>query len=68
MRGYSGQVYKSFKTRIEAEQYLQSGLRKAEEHALQGHQFRHIGLDDSGNEIHRCEYCLVIYREATRLE
>lgn len=68
VRGYSGQVYKSFKTRVEAEQYLQSGLRKAEEHALQGHQYKHVGLDDSGEEIYRCEYCLEMYRNLTHSE
>lgn len=67
VRGYSGQVYKSFKTKIEAEQYLHTGLRKAEEHALEGHSYVPVGLDDAGKKVYRCEYCLDI-TNITRLE
>lgn len=68
VRGYSGQIFKSFKTRVEAEHFLQDGFRKAEEHARHGHRFRHVGSDSSGKKVYRCEYCLEMYQNAMGAE
>lgn len=64
VKGYRGQVYKSFRTRMEAEQYLHDRMRRAENHQKQGHQFRSLGRDDAGSEVFRCEYCLEMHRDA----
>lgn len=68
VKGYGGQVYKWFKTKKEAEQYLHDGMRRAEDHARHGHRFSSVGVDRMGCEVWRCEYCLEVYRDAIRQE
>ncbi|CAM6111292.1 unnamed protein product [Calypogeia fissa] len=62
VKGYSGQIYTSFKTRVEAARCYAEGIERTEMHALYGHQFAGMGRDVRGVEIFRCDYCLVAHR------
>ncbi|CAM6112939.1 unnamed protein product [Calypogeia fissa] len=68
VKGYSGQIFTSFKTRAEAERCYAEGIERAEIHELYGHQFVSMGRDVRGVEIFRCEYCLVTHRCAREMQ